>query len=274
MHRWLGLALAAFLLPACITGSVLAWKAPLDRWLNPDLFLAPSGSAPSLDEAALRRALKSRAPAARIAWIDPPSVPGGSAIATVGNWPTAGDPERRINEVFLDPATGTILGMRSTTAPSLNRAELLPWLRRFHYTLGFKRAGMLAMGGVAIAWLVDAVLGTILTVPGGIERARRWLRAWVVRRDRVSFDLHRASALWLWPALVVLALSSIYLNLTREVFVPALETLARVLPDRWAEPTVSAILEWQQPLAHRRRLRSGGPDPRCASPARRRRSES
>jgi uncharacterized iron-regulated membrane protein len=247
LHRWLGLALAAFLLPACIAGSVLAWKPELDRWLNPDLFLAPFHAGAPLDEPALRAALKAHAPAARIAWIEPPAAPGRSAIATVGNWP-GGSGDRRINEVFLDPATGAVLGARSTVTPSLSRAEFLPWLRRFHYTLGLGRTGMLLMGGVAIAWLVDSLLGTVLTVPGGIERARRWLQAWRVRRERVSFDLHRASALWLWPALIVLALSSVYLNLAHEVFVPALEFVARILPDAWEGPVVSTLLEWQQPL--------------------------
>lgn len=226
---------------------MLAWKAPLDRWLNPELFIAPAGGGAVLDEPALRAALKAHAPAARIAWIDPPTAPGRSAVATVGNWP-ADRPGRRINEVYLDPATGAVLGARSTSTPSLTRAELLPWLRRFHYTLGLQRTGMVGMGIVAIGWLIDALLGTLLTVPGGIDRTRRWLRAWIVRRPRVSFDLHRASALWLWPALIVLAASSIYLNLAHEVFVPSLEWLARLLPDAWEEPTVTAILEWQQPL--------------------------
>jgi uncharacterized iron-regulated membrane protein len=226
---------------------VLAWKAPLDRWLNPQLFLAPAEGSAMLDENGLRAALKAHAPAARIAWIDPPTAPGRSAVATVGNWPTD-RPGRRINEVYLDPATGAVLGARSTATPSLTRAELLPWLRRFHYTLGLQRTGMVAMGIVAIGWLIDALLGTLLTVPGGIDRARRWLRAWIVRRPRVSFDLHRASALWLWPVLVVLAASSIYLNLAHEVFVPSLEWVARLLPDAWEEPTVTTLLEWQQPL--------------------------
>lgn len=248
VHRWLGLALAAFLLPACLTGSVLAWKQPLDRWLNPDLFLAPASGRPALDEEALRAALQAQAPEARIGWIDLPAAPGDSVVAKVFNWPSAAEPGRLINEVFVDPATGAVLGARSTLKPRLTRTEFLPWLRRFHYTLGFGIPGMMVMGGVAIAWLVDALLGTILTVPGGIERARRWLRTWFVRRAHLSFDLHRASALWLWPALMVLALTSIYLNLADQVFVPTLQALGALLPEAWEEPTVSFVLEWQQPL--------------------------
>jgi uncharacterized iron-regulated membrane protein len=248
VHRWLGLALAGFLLPACLTGSVLAWKSELDHWLNPQLFRAPRADVASLPEASLRAMLRARAPQARVLWIEMPRKPGESALASVANWPDARAPARRVNEVFLDPATGAILGTRSTATPDLTRAEFVHWLRRFHYTLALQRPGMLWMGAVAIAWLVDSVLGTILTVPGGIERWRRWLGAWKVRRSQINFDLHRASALWLWPVLTILAISSIYLNLTREVFVPATDALARLLPRAWRDDAVSTFLEWQEPL--------------------------
>lgn len=248
-HRWLGLAMAAFLLPACLAGSVLAWKAELDRWLNPQLFRVADTGVPPLSEAQLKAALKARSPGARVLWIEMPTGTGSSALANVANWPEPGAaPDRRVNQVFLDPATGAILGARSTVTPNLNRAELLHWLRRFHYTLAMGRAGMLFMGGIAIAWLVDSLLGTVLTVPGGIERWRRWLLNFRVRASNVNFDLHRASAMWLWPVLVVLALSSVYLNLTREVFVPAVEGIARGLPAAWRDDVVTSVLEWQEPL--------------------------
>jgi uncharacterized iron-regulated membrane protein len=210
--------------------------------------VVPTGGGATLDASTLRAVLKSRVPSVRIQWIELPSVPGRSALATVGNWPDSRAPERRINEVFLDPSTGAILGTRSTVTPDFSRAELVHWIRRFHYTLGMQRTGMLLMGGVAIAWLIDSLLGTVLTVPGGIERWRRWLRVWKVRGSRLNFDLHRASALWLWPVLIVIAMSSIYLNLTHEVFVPSIEALARILPKTWQDGAVSTVLEWQEPL--------------------------
>jgi uncharacterized iron-regulated membrane protein len=249
VHRWLGLALALFLLPVCATGSVLVWKAELDRWLNPQLFRAPASTDAPLAEPQLRAALKTRAPDARVLWVELPTQRGGSGLAAVSNWPEPGaTPGRRVNEVFLDPATGAILGARSTVTPRLTRPELLHWLRRFHYTLTMTRGGMIFMGAVALAWLLDSLLGTVLTVPGGIERWRRWLASFRVRRARLNFDLHRASALWLWPVLIVLAMSSVYLNLTHELFVPAVEALARVLPKSWRDGAVTTFLEWQEPL--------------------------
>jgi uncharacterized iron-regulated membrane protein len=246
-HRWLGVALAIFLVPAALTGSVLVWKTGIDEWLNPDLHRAPSRSAARLSEAELTAALRREAPHARISWMDPPAHVGGSARFTVGNWPA---PEgRRINEVFVDPATATILGVRSTSLPGLNRHEFIPWLRRFHYSLAMGRTGMLVMGAVALAWLVDCFVGLALTLPRPLGRWRKWRLAWTVRPSRLPFDAHRATGVWLWPVLVVLAMSGVYLNLTHEVFVPAVEWAVELLAPRDAQATVvAAILESQQPM--------------------------
>jgi uncharacterized iron-regulated membrane protein len=167
----------------------------------------------------------------------------------VRNWPADGDPERRINEVFVDPASAAVLGFRSTVTPRLSRQELMPWLLRFHYTLMLRRTGMVFMGVVAIAWTLDCIVGMLLTLPKPLLRWRKWRLAWGVRGSRLNFDAHRASGLWFWLVLAVLALSSVYLNLAHEVFVPATEWLARaLLPEHLQSPVVSSLMEWQYPL--------------------------
>ncbi len=50
---------------------------------------------------------------------------------------------------------------------------------------------------------------------------------------RTTFDWHRASGLWLWPALLVVAVTSVSLNLYKEVFSPL---LTRMLPVEWPMP--------------------------------------
>src|SRR5690606_10395567 len=45
LHRYVGLALAAFLIVTGLTGAVISWDHELDEWLNPHLIHAPkSGS--------------------------------------------------------------------------------------------------------------------------------------------------------------------------------------------------------------------------------------
>lgn len=208
----------------------------------------PDATAPPLDRDTLLRSLKARYPGVRIAWLDPPASPGGSSLMSVANWPTS-DPGHRIDEVFVDAATAAVLGARSTVNPGLNRAEAVHWIRRFHYTLMLKRTGMVLMGIVAIAWTIDCFGGALLTLPRVLRGWRKWRLAWLVKPTRLNFDLHRAGGLWLWPVLFVLALSSVYLNLAHEVFVPVATWLTHLLfPEHLHAPVGDALLEWQYPL--------------------------
>ncbi len=166
----LGVALAILLVPAALTGSVLVWKDSLDARLNPQLYFAGDHRA-TLSERQLGTLLRDRFPAVRIGWIEMPAAPGRSARISVGNWPRT-DMQRQINEVFVDPATADILGVSSTVAPGLNRQEIIPWLYRFHYTLMLRRTGMLIMGAVAMAWLLDCVghVADVSQVPVSLEQ--------------------------------------------------------------------------------------------------------
>ena len=53
---------------------------------------------------------------------------------------------------------------------------------------------------------------------------------------RLNLDLHRASGLWLWPVLFVLALTSVAFNLNTEVFRPILTTFLSTSPTIWDRP--------------------------------------
>lgn len=247
-HRWVGLALGLFLIPAALTGSALVWKQAIDEWLNPQLFSIPALFQTPLSEKELVAVIRQHYPGVRVGWVTMPERPARSALLAVGNWPGS-DSSRRINEVFAHPATGEILGFRSTTTPRFSRQEFVPWLYRFHYTLMMKRTGMVLMGIVAIALTIDCFAGLLLTLPRTLAKWRKWRLAWLVRPSRFNFDLHRASGLWTWPVLFVLAVSSVYLNLAHEVFTPAVDWLtAALLPDQTAAQVAGTILEWQFPL--------------------------
>ena len=246
-HRWLGIAFAAFMVPAALTGSVLVWRTSIDQWLNPSLFTVPSSGQKLLGESDLADRLIQQAPGVRVRWIEMPEAAGRSAIASVSRWPHA-EGSASINEVFMDPTTAAVLGIRSTINPGFNRRELVAWIRRFHYTLMLRRTGMLFMGAVALAWLLENLVGMLLTLPRPWTRLGRWGPAWRIRGSHFNFDLHRAGGLWLSPVLLVLALSSVYLNLAHEVFVPAAEWLTGLLlPKHLESRAMQAILEWQYP---------------------------
>src|SRR5579883_2627191 len=46
LHRWIGLAMAAFLIVVGLTGSLLAFLPELDRAINPTLYVEPRAGRP------------------------------------------------------------------------------------------------------------------------------------------------------------------------------------------------------------------------------------
>ncbi len=236
LHRWAGLAMAAFLTLAGLTGSVIAFQGELDAWLNPTLFRARAEGPPlSLDRLAER--LAAQDPRAEINYIAF-RVPRGESIPAfirprpdpAGSKP----PALGYDEVFLDPATGDVLGSRLWGACCLARAQLLPFLYRFHYTLAAGEAGEWIMGSIAILWALDCFVGLILTFPRGRPFLRKWRLAWAIKRragrHRLTLDLHRASGLWLWFLLLLMAISGVALALQEEVFRPAVGSVMQLTP--------------------------------------------
>ncbi|WP_426114594.1 hypothetical protein [Massilia sp. PWRC2] len=102
------------------------------------------------------------------------------------------------------------------------------------------------MGGGAIVWMFDSLVGFHLTVPArrpmagmaanraanaaagtGENTGKSWWQrrqsAWRIRRSaggaRRNVDLHRAFSLWTWGLLCVLAFSAFSLNLYRKCLI-------------------------------------------------------
>lgn len=235
-HRCMGLLLAGILIVAGLTGSIAAFHDSLDAMLNPDLFRARTAGSPLSLSAVLDR-LKAQQPHAQIRYLRYRPPPGQTMRALVQ---ATTDPATRMpfapveDEVFLDPVTGQVQGTRASDGCCLNRHALIPFLYRFHYTLGLGRAGEWIMGISAMLWSLDCLVGLALTLPGHAapwrrESWRRWGRAWRIKltrsRVRLTFDLHRAVALWLWIVMLGVAVSGVALTLPREVFHPVVAAL-------------------------------------------------
>src|SRR3546814_10095600 len=67
-----------------------------------------------------------------------------------------------------------------------------------------------------------------------LDWLRRWMPSWRIRPRtsayKLTFDLHRAAGLWVWPIILTIAFTSFSLNLSREVFFPALSLVSKVTP--------------------------------------------
>ncbi len=219
LHRWVGLLMAGFLILEGLTGSLLAFREPLERLTNPQLFgVAAPGVAP-LDLATLAMRAEVVEPHSRIDYF---SVYHDQAFVRVSprvdpstgkEWPITFD------RVFLDPYTGKELGKRREGDITQGRINLVSFLYALHMNLSAGSTGYLILGIVALAWSIDCFVGLYLTVPVSLRGfLRKWLPSWWIKVNakavRVNFDLHRADGLWLWPVLFVFAWSSVMFNLS------------------------------------------------------------
>lgn len=259
LHRWVGLAIAGFLVVSGLTGAVISWDHELDEALNPHLTFVES-TGPARDPLELAAAIEARDPRVRVSYV-PLVVEPGHAFA-FGTDPRRDPATGRLsepgyNQVFVDPATGAERGRREWGAAwPITGETFVSFLYVLHYSLhipafwGIELWGMWLLGGVALIWTVDCFVGFYLTLPprrrpdparpAAVTRqlARgfraRWRPAWLIKTSgspyRIAFDLHRAFGLWAWALLLMLAFTAFSLNLYREVFYPVMATVSEVTP--------------------------------------------
>jgi uncharacterized iron-regulated membrane protein len=211
LHRWVGLAMAAFLIVVGLTGSLLAFNDELERVFAPQLFATPRPGAP-LPLAELAERAQAFAPGGavgRVAYEAPDQV-----LVEFLTRETSAD----FDQLFLDPWTGAELGRRKRGDLSQGLVNLMPFVYSLHWSLAAGSTGSLILGVIAIAWTIDCFVGFYLTLPPSTRGFwRKWRPAWLVKRGagayRLNFDLHRAGGLWFWALLFVFAWSGVMMNI-------------------------------------------------------------
>lgn len=253
VHRWVGLVMAGFLLIAGLTGSLLVWYHELDAAINPTLMRVslPSASSgmtlPHLkDPLELRERVKAAFPGVEINHLSFHQADAVDARAFYIEAPkgrTDQEAELKVDEVFVNPYTGEILGARKWGDLGQGLTNLMPFLYRLHYSLALDTVGTWVFGIVALLWTIDCFVGAWLTFPVSARRPAgpkkrwlsRWRPAWSVRwrggSYKLNFDLHRAGGLWLWALLFVIAWSSVAFNLHDEIYRPVMGTVFELQAD-------------------------------------------
>jgi uncharacterized iron-regulated membrane protein len=254
LHRWLGIATALFLFVAGSTGAVIAWDHELDAAINPAFFHARTQGAP-LAPLDIARRVEADDPRLEVTYL-PLSVEPGHTLqlfVTGRTDPTTGKPyELGYNQVAVDPVTGEIQARREWGAVSLAPLNLIPFLYKLHYTLHLPNAGAFeigtwVMGIVGIAWMVDSVIALVLAFPS--RKAWRKSFAFRVRRGgyALTFDLHRSGGVWVWGLLLLVAVTSVSMNLSAPVVQPIVSLFSPLSPtpfshpERFASPKPDAI---------------------------------
>jgi uncharacterized iron-regulated membrane protein len=256
-HRLAGLTLAAFLVVAGLTGSLLVWNTELDAALNPHWLRATASdtSAQPMDALVLRDLVQARHPHALAMRVPLAQEPGHALVFLLR--PLPGKAPLENDQVFVDPYSGQILGERRWGDITQTWRNLMPFLYRLHYSLALGEVGTWLLGLVSLLWMLDSIVGFALTLPASAKSTQRpwlgrWARAWKLEmhsRWRATFDLHRAGGLWLWPVLFVLAWSSFALNLP-QWHDPLLRTFSMQQPGtgdspRRAQPLWQPALDWK-----------------------------
>lgn len=241
IHRYVGLTLLVLLLVNAVTGSVLAFQHELDRWFNPGLFAAPRQGA-SLPPDELIARVEAADPRLRVTLLPLDTRPGDAIELRVAARPQAAagaQPPLDFDRLFVDPATGTVLGQRKWGAFRMDRPHFMGWMNQLHRTFHLTEPwGRWVVGGLALAWLFASLIGAWLTLPALPQTARafwnRWKPAWLIKRgasrQRLTLDLHRAGGLWTLDAAIVLAVTGVYFNLGNEVFRPVVRVFSPITP--------------------------------------------
>lgn len=257
LHRYAGLCMALFLVWAGITGVALAFYKELDRALNPELYRVVERAQAPLDADALADDVRAVYPHAFINVLALDRRAGESVRMrlTPLTDPASDKPyPLSLTEIFVDPVDGRVLGGREWGVFAADRAHLLPFLYKAHYTLYAGKIGEWFMGVVALIWALDCFVGFYLTLPraGTARRGwwQRWREAWRIKRGasavRFNFDLHRAGGLWLWIVLFALAFTGVYFNLKNELFRPAVNAFSPLSEEAAVE--LKTVPQAQQPL--------------------------
>ena len=292
MHRYVGLSMTIFLVIVGLSGSVLAFRDPLDLFLNPDLLRVATRDAPMLDPLDLIEKAEANNPYMGV-YAAPLYVELGRSVQFTltprvqnvavkelvrlpGDLGVFHD-EAGVPMIYLDPYTGEKIGERNITKGLSGRKDIIWFLYRLHITLALPAnlAGLGAriLGVVALLWTLDCFVSFFLTLPKPhrVHTATRkswwarWAPAWWVKWNasafRVNFDLHRAFGLWTWIMLFIFAWSSVAFNLN-EVYTPVMNTLfgapspeqpAPVIPSR-SVPLENPKLGWVEARSRGRDL--------------------
>ena len=272
LHRWFGLAAAAFLFVAGLTGAIISWEHELDAWLNP-AFASARSAGPALPATEVIRRVEAADPRVRVIYIPLAVEPGKVFDVFVEPRidPASGRPfEPGYSQVAVDPATGDIQAKRQWGALSLARENLLPFIYKLHYSLhlpavGGYEAGVLLLGFIAMAWVVDTLIALWLSFPSWKAWRRSFEFRWAAGGHRLNFDLHRSGGVWIFLLVLIVAISSVAMNLNHEVMRPVVSVFSTLTPSpfetrdmapqgRPIEPkiTVTEVLQHAETEARRR----------------------
>lgn len=220
-HSYFGIIIGFFILVAALTGSIIAFYHTLDAKINTWQISSASPDAKHSDPLSHIAQIESVVVGAKVSWIS-------LSLSHESSWhyflsPTSLKKPITNNEVYVDPYTGEIKGMRLWGNIGQGLTNLLPFIYKLHYSLALGSIGTMLMGFAALLWLVVLIFGVGITFPKWKQEGSlmqffsQWKKSWRWRfkgnfRTK-NYLLHKTAGLWLLPFLIILAWSSVSFNL-------------------------------------------------------------
>jgi uncharacterized iron-regulated membrane protein len=229
-HRWFGLIAAVWLLLLALTGSFIVFMDEADTALNPDLRRVEATGEP-LPVQTLVDAVTVAKPGTFVDYLLMPSAPGDSVLVFNAPILTPGRPtqDHEYRQIYLNPYTAEILGDRRFGEPGLDARRFSQFMYQLHMDLNLGPVATWLLGLLALFWVFDHIASAILSFP----TARRWMESFRVRwkagSAKITFDLHRAPGLWLFPITLMLAVTGVALNWPTETDA-AIEAVSPLTP--------------------------------------------
>lgn len=260
-HRWMGLAMAVFLFISGLTGAIISWDHELDEWLNPQLFDAQTehSNGESFTAFELADKLEKADPHVRVSYMPLHVEEGHSLLISVDparNPETGKAYDVDYNQAGVDPVTGLVQATRMWGDISLTKENILPFLYKLHYSMhipdGFGiELGILLMGIIALVWTIDCFIALWISFP----KAKSWKKSfrfrWSQGGYKLNFDLHRSTGVWLWPLLLILAVTSVSMNLENQIMRPLVAMFSDITPSPFDTVGPTPIDEPTEPVITR-----------------------
>ena len=246
LHRWFGLLIAVFLFIAGLTGALIAWDHELDAMLSPAFYHAEDqnmGQLQPMTPLELANKLEAEHPELKVSFMNSRVEPGEAHnLFVVPSNGIAGS--LGYNQVAMNPYTGDIQGKRQWGEPSLAADHLMPFIYKLHYslhlpTVGGVEVGLLFMGIMAIVWLLDCFIALSISFPSRRQWRKSFSFRWRSNSQKFTFDLHRSGGVWVWGLLLIMAITSISMNLGHQVVRPLVNAISPLTPTPFETQPVS-----------------------------------
>lgn len=221
LHLWVGVPCALILFVVCVTGTTIAFKSEITRWVDRDLYKInlADGTPLRMKMDTLVHLLESGNTGLLVTAVQIPERNDEAWVFTLAP-PARKNPEaektairEKTRLLIVNPYDGLIKGDAQTTAYRFfaTAIELHRWLLLDH------SIGSIITGTAAFLFLLLEITGLILWLPAKLKSWKKWKAwrpgfsiKWSARWKRVNHDIHKTLGFYTFLFITVMAFTGPY----------------------------------------------------------------